>query len=254
MASGSVFSGTLQTITSTKLEELSKQRTAFEKQHAALLFAAKAEQDPLQRLEVVVEGIKLCFGVKTRKDQDGRPGRVISGGTRNSRLETDLKSLDRFLEQARFDPSVSKDVLENWENKLLQYIAVRATKFQYADLYGKLVTEWLSLEKTTTADGGVELGESFEQLPSAKRLEARTEWEKSVFEPAAVDLLALKAYLERLFVADKKGVASSLEHLRKKVEEFENNLAGSSHFNKHTLHEVSSDFRLAFEREAGSAW
>lgn len=240
MASGSVFSGTLQTITSTKLDELSKQRTTFNKQYNALLSSLQSEKDPLQRLIIVIDGTKLCLGVKTTasKDGDTRPGRVISGGTRNGRLETDLKNVDRFLDQARFDPSMSTDILQDWENKLLRYVSVQDTKFQYADLYGKLVTEWLSSEKPAAADGDVEMGESFEELPSAERLEARKEWEKSVFEPATIELPALRAYLERLFVTDKKMVASSLNNLRTKVENFEVSLASSSQFNAHTLHWV----------------
>jgi hypothetical protein len=240
MSSGSVFSGTLQTITSTKLEELSKQRTAFNKQHEALLSAAEAEKDPLKRLIAVTDSTKLCLGVKTATHTGGGglPGRVISGGTRNGQLETDLKNLDRFLDQARFDPSVSPDILEEWENKMRRYVTVQATKYQYADLYAKLVTEWLASEKkeeTARADGDVEMGESFEKLPSAKRLEARREWEKSVFEPAAVDLLALKAYLERLFITGKKAVASAIMELRRKVAEFEASLASSSQFTPHTM-------------------
>ncbi|KAF3053126.1 hypothetical protein E8E11_009794 [Didymella keratinophila] len=240
MSSGSVFSGTLQTITGTKLEELSKQRTTFDRQHEALLSAAEAEKDPLKRLIGVTDSTKLCLGVKTAAHADGggRPGRVISGGTRNGRLETDLKNLDRFLDQARFDPSVSPDVLEEWENKMRSYVTVQATKYQYADLYAKLVTEWLASEKkeeTTPADGDVEMGDSFEELSSAKRLEARTQWEKYVFEPAVVNLPALNAYLERLFITDKKAVASAIMELRRKVADFEVSLASSSQFTPHTM-------------------
>jgi predicted DNA-binding protein YlxM (UPF0122 family) len=238
MASGSVFSGTLHTITSTKLEELSKQRTTFTQRHAALLSAAKAEQDPLQRLKVVADGTKLCLNVKTAASEDeGRSGRVISGGTHNSQLETDLRNLDRFLEQARFDPSVSIKVLKDWENKLLQYLSVQATKFQYADLYGKLVAEWLSPEKSAPAGGGDDdkMSESFDELPSAKRLAARTEWENSVFEPATVDVSALKVYLERLFIAEKKSVASSLKNLRSKIKAFEGDLKHPEQFNTSSL-------------------
>lgn len=115
-SSGSVFSATLQTITTTKLEELAKQREAFESKYAALLTAVKAEQDTFKRLFLLLDGAKLCLSVKTdtKKGKDGRPGPVVAGGTRHSRLETDLKNLDRFLEQARFDPSVSAKVLEDW--------------------------------------------------------------------------------------------------------------------------------------------
>lgn len=259
MSSGSVFSGTLQTITSTKLEELSKQRTTFNKQHGALISAADAEKDPLKRLIGVTDSTKLCLGVKTAAHADGggRPGRVISGGTRNGRLETDLKNLDRFLDQARFDPSVSPDVLEEWENKMRRYVTVQATKYQYADLYAKLVTEWLTSEKkeeNASAEGDVEMGDSFEELPSAKRLEARREWEKSVFEPAAINLPALHAYLERLFITDKKAVASAMLELRRKVADFELGLASSSQFNPHTMRWVikslqSSDLLSNDKRE-----
>jgi len=224
MAPGSVFSETLQTITTTKLEELAQQRTAFDKDHTALLAAVEAEQDPLKRLVLLVDGTKSCLGVKTssRKSKDGR-------------LETDLKNLDRFLEQARFDPSVSAKVLEGWEATLQQYLSVQSTKYKFADLYGKLVTEWLSSEKTAAPDGDVEMTESFEELPGAKKLAARAEWEKSVFEPADIDIQALKTYLEQLFVTDKTSAVSAMQNLRDKVEEFESSLAGPAQFTVATL-------------------
>jgi hypothetical protein len=241
MGSGSVFSETLQTITTTKLEELAQQRIAFDEEYAALLAAAKAEQDPLKRLILLADGTKSCLGVKTsnpnHKSNDMRPGLVISGGTRNPRLETDLRNLDRFLEQAEFDPSVSAKVLEDWEEILLQYLSIQASKFQYADLYGKLVTEWLSSEKATaTRTGGdVEMSDSFEELPGAKKLAARTEWEKNVFEPAFVDVEALKAYLEQLFITDKKASAKAIKDLRSQVERFESSLSGPARFDVPTL-------------------
>lgn len=119
-----------------------------------------------------------------------------------------------------------------------RYVTVHATKYQYADLYAKLVTEWLISEKkevTASPDEDVEMGDSFEELPSAKRLKARREWEKSVFEPAAVNLPALYTYLERLFIADKKAVASAILELRRKVADFELRLASSPQFNAHTM-------------------
>lgn len=256
MTSGSVFSGTLQTITSAKLEELSNHHSTFQKQHATLLSAAKEERDPLRRLIQVVNDTKLCLGVKTTSANanGSRPGRVITGGTRNSRLETDLMNVDRFLDQARFDPSVSPDVLKEWEEKLMRHVTIQATKFQYASLYGKLVTEWLSSEQTGVAVGDVGMSDSFEELPSVKKLEARREWEKSVFEPAPVNLAALKAYLEQLFDTDKKKAASALSDLRKKVRNFESSLTSSSQFYSHTLQWVikslqSSDLLSNEKRE-----
>jgi hypothetical protein len=240
-SSGSVFSETLQTITSTKLEELAKKRTTFENQYAALLAKTQAEQDPLKRLTLLVDGAKVCFGVKTvprKNNDDGRLGRVIPGGTSNPRLETDLKNLDRFLEQARFDPSVSPKVLKDWEEPMFQYLSVQSLKYQYADLYGKLVTEWLSSEKKGgSSDNDVEMTESFEEVPGAKKLEARTEWERSVFEPANIDVDAVKDYLGKLFGQNgrKKYVDKAFKVMKEKVVLFEGTMASSGQFNSHSL-------------------
>lgn len=236
-SAGSVFSETLQTITTTKLEELAKQRISFEEKYAALRAAAEAETDLFKRVALLLDGIKGCLGVKTsmKKGADGQSGRVIVGATGNPRLEKDLSNLERFFEQARFDPSVSSKVLENWEKTLLDYLSVQSTKFQYADLYGKLVTEWLSSEKVTPTGGDTDMTESFEELPGPKRLAARAEWEKNVFEPASVDTEALKTYLHQLFIADKKDGLAALRELREGVEAFESSLNDSSQFNTYNL-------------------
>jgi hypothetical protein len=242
-SSGSVFGETLQTITTTKLEGLAKQRTTFEKEYAALFDTAKAETDTLKRVCLLVEGTKSCLGVK-------------SGGSRNSRLETDLKNFDRFLEQARFDPSVSPKVLDDWEKTLLQYLSIQSTKLQYADLYGKLVTEWLSPEKPATDDVDVEMTESFEEIiPGAKKLASRTDWEKSVFQSADVNEQTLKSYLADLFMTNNKDGAAAIRELQEKVEAFERSLDSSTQFTKHILRSTiqglqNSDLLSNEKREA----
>jgi len=255
-SSGSVFGATLKTITTTKLEELAKQRAVFEEEYAALTTAAKAEADPLKRVCLLLDGSKTCLGFQTEKEtKDGRVGRVISGTSRNLRLETDLKNLDRFVEQARFDPSVSNKVLSDWEKTLLQYLSVQSTKYQYADLYGKLVTEWLSSEKSATDDGDVEMGESFEEVPGAKKLASRAAWEKDVFQAAEVDEQALRSYLDELFQTNKKDSSAAIRELRKTVENFEANLNYSTPFDPHSLRStieglLNSDLLSNEKREA----
>ncbi|KAL1791923.1 hypothetical protein ACET3X_009674 [Alternaria dauci] len=235
-SSGSVFGATLQTITTTKLEELAKQRAVFEEEYAALVAAAKVETDPLKRLCLLLDGSKTCLGLQTEKrSKNGRTGQVIGGSSKNTRLETDLKNLDRFIEQARFDPSVSSKVLSDWEETLLRYLSIQSTRFQYADLYGKLVTEWLSSEGHTSEDGHVEMGEDFEELPGAKKLASRAEWEKDVFHAAEVDEQALRSYLDELFKTDSKDGSTAILELRQKVEDFELSFKGSTSFNNYTL-------------------
>jgi hypothetical protein len=81
-SSGSVFSETLQTITTTKLEELAEQRQTFEKQYAALLDAVSKETDLAKRVSILVDGTKSCLGVMTGPSTSKTAGRVLVGATR----------------------------------------------------------------------------------------------------------------------------------------------------------------------------
>ena len=242
-SSGSVYSATLQTITNTKLEELSKKRHEFEEKHHALLSDIQHEEDALNRLARLVNGVKSCFGIKTtplKTNDGGRLGRAIYGGTTNGPLETDLRNIDRFLEQARYDPSLSSNIVKQWNDCLLEHLRVQSLRFQYADLYGKLVTEWLSTErsKTTSSDQDVDMAESFEEVPGGKKLESRAEWERSVFEPALVDVEALNVYLNDLFKTkdpEQKLRLKALQALRSSVKEFEMRLAATGQFSVHSL-------------------
>lgn len=224
--SGSVFSQTLQDITATKLDELSKRRTAFENEKATILAALQAEKDGIQRLVVLAKGVKTCYP-----------------GTENKprQLHTELHNLDLFLAQARFDPSISDTLLQKWESSLLRHLDTMSLKYSYAALYAQLVTEWLSVGKADTATvsaGDDGMAEPFEDLGSAQRLEARQQWEKDVFEEGQVDEDALQNYLEGLFInepQDKKEKARALQNLKASIADFERKLASPDLFNHKTL-------------------
>jgi hypothetical protein len=245
-SSGSLFSETLHDITTTKLVELSKKYESFEREYSALLAAVRLEEDPLERLFKLVDGVKSCFSVKTsvikgdNKASSRKFGPVISGSTNNPRLETDLKNLDRFLEQARYDPSVSAKLLREWQETLLQHLSVQSLRLQYATLYGQLVTEWLASEKepedSSAAD--VEMAEVFEQVPSGKKLESRAAWERDVFEEKVINKDNLGKWLDELFGFNnesKRDVLKAFKILQGSVEAFEHALATPQQFNQYTL-------------------
>ncbi|TAQ86971.1 hypothetical protein B7494_g4704 [Chlorociboria aeruginascens] len=240
MSSGGVFSETLQSITTTKLREISKKRAIFEEQKAFLLTAAQSETDQKKRLHILVNGIKQCFDVETeerkRGDRRGGPGRIIASSTNNSILKVKLKNLERFLEQARYDPSLSPKLLEDWERSLTRELRVQSLKYQYATLYGELVTEWLSSEQAEVSDDPPKDFEPFEIKP-AENNKQRAEWENLVFEPFDSDPTAIGAYLEALFSkgGTNKQAAKALEELRKSVHAFEMSLSAPSQFNDHVL-------------------
>ena len=45
-------------------------------------------------------------------------------------------------------------MLANWEKLLIRQLDMQALQYQYAWLYGELVTEWLSSDKEKEADLG----------------------------------------------------------------------------------------------------
>lgn len=234
-SSGSVFSATLQEITNTKLDELSKRRSRFEEAKAFILASIRTEDDAVKRVITLSDGVKKCFDIKLDKT-----GKVMTEQTKHRELEIELKNLDRFLDQAKCDPSVSSKMLDAWQESLLRHLDMQSLRFQYASLYAQLVTEWLSGDKEEegAAGGDVEMGEAFEVVGSAAKLESRMKWEGMAFEAAEVDEAALTQYLDHLFGVDdkqKKDVAGALKRLRKDVYEFETNLSAPNQFDVQTL-------------------
>ncbi|KAI0426110.1 hypothetical protein F5Y09DRAFT_346004 [Xylaria sp. FL1042] len=222
-SSGSVFSETLQEITNTKLEELSKRRTAFEKTRADVIFRLENETDPLKRLGLLSQGVKD----------------ILPGQSKNPALELELKNLQSFMAQSRYDPSITPQMMRSWEESLLRHLNTQSSKFEYASLYAQLVTEWLSTEKAASGAGeDVDMAEGFEDVGDSMKKEARRGWEKVVFEPVEVNGDALKAYLIQLFGLrdeSKPAKAKALEQLRKKLTELENTLAAPKQFNSTSL-------------------
>jgi predicted DNA-binding protein YlxM (UPF0122 family) len=227
-SSGSVFSETLQEITNTKLQELSKRRSRFEEAKAAILSSVEAEKDAVKRLVILSDGVKKCFSIKLTKEN-----KVILRRTTHKRLEIDLRNLDRFLGQAKTDPSVSPKILATWEESLVRQLDMQALQYQYAWLYGELVTEWLSGDKEKEPEADVEMGEAFEDVGDQAKLQSRMDWENTVFQAANVDTKALNSYLSHLFSSsnkDKKTMANSLKSLRQSVADHEASMSTPDQF------------------------
>ncbi|OBS18794.1 hypothetical protein FPOA_10522 [Fusarium poae] len=227
-SSGSVFSETLQEITNTKLQELSKRRSRFEQAKASILSSIDEEQDAVKRLVALSDGVKKSFGIKI--DQENK---VILGRTKFKHLEIDLRNLDRFIGQVKIDPSVSPKMLADWEKLLVRQLDMQALQYQYAWLYGELVTEWLSGDKEKDQEADVEMGEAFEDVGEQAKLQSKIEWESIVFEPAIVDTNAITKYLDHLFgvsAKEKKNIASSLQRLQKSVSSHEARISTPDQF------------------------
>ncbi|KAL8870608.1 MAG: hypothetical protein Q9174_003387 [Haloplaca sp. 1 TL-2023] len=234
-SNGSAHTQTLQKITYTKLDELEKKRMVFDEQRHQTTEVAAQEQDAVRKVAALAQGMRTCFAIPT-----DRNGRIIRRGSNNRRLEVDLKNLDRFLSQARYDPSISTDVVEKWQQTLLRHLDVQSVKYEYASLYGKLTKQWLSAKEskeTVYSDEDVEMSE-YEHISGGKKLESRREWEHTAFEPANIDKFDIKTMLRSMFAAnahDSKNMREALKTLRNKVEEFEQSLAEPRVFNSDNL-------------------
>ncbi|KUJ08149.1 uncharacterized protein LY89DRAFT_629916 [Mollisia scopiformis] len=233
-----VFSETLQSITTTKLNELSKKRKAFEDQKTFHLSIAGKESNHLERVRLLADGVKKCFSVRNvtrRTDGRNSPIRIVDGVPH---LEVLLKNLEFFLEQAKYDPSISTTLLSDWEKSLVKTLKVRSLKYEYATLYGKLVTEWLDAEKSSDIPDDMSmLSEDFEKVERTAKEESRAEWEKTVFEPFETDQIAISEFLRNLFGEDgnKKLALTALNALRRSVATFETSLRAPGQFNDGVL-------------------
>ncbi|KAI0145551.1 hypothetical protein GGR57DRAFT_479898 [Xylariaceae sp. FL1272] len=234
LAGGSVFSETLQEITNAKLEELSKRRSQFENTKAKILADLDHEKATLERLRILSQGVKECYSMKTTES-----GEILTNHSRSPELEVELKHLESFLAQGKYDPSISTHTMAKWEESLLRHLNTQSSKFQYASLYAQLVTEWLSTEKAAANPGeDIAMSEGFEDVGDSMKKNYRAQWEKIVFESADVNDADLKTYLARLFRlghAEKSAKVKALDKLREDVKAFETTMAMPNQFNAGTL-------------------
>ncbi|KAI7230782.1 hypothetical protein KC330_g6784 [Hortaea werneckii] len=232
---GSLFSQTLQEITSHKLSELSKKRDRFEYDRQRCISLSQRDEDLTGTLVTISDIIKQHFGITAAGDQG------VHGSTKDSQLETDLRNLDRFLAQAKYDPTVSSKLLRRWQKTLLRYMDVQSLKYTYAWLYGQLTTEWLSttgLPSSGVAKDDEEMAD-FEHVSGSKKLENRARWEQSVFQETNVDPAAVKNMLNQVLETSApdspKVIPRATEKLRESVRAFESKFTTSENFNVRTL-------------------
>ena len=229
-STGSVFSQTLQDITTTKLEELAKKRQSYEDRKEAVLADSRKQKDPVSALKTLAEGVKACFAIQAKD------GRVVRGGSGHPRLEVDLRNLDRFLDQARFDPSISSTIIAQWRNTMLEHLEMQSHRYAYADLYGQLTMEWLSSakSKTGTADrDAMDTSHDFEEVSSRRKLESRQLWEQNVFHPVQVDIMEIRLFLNEIF--QTKESTKALQQFRENLGKFEASLATPNQFSQNNL-------------------
>ncbi|KAL5533901.1 hypothetical protein ACEPAG_361 [Sanghuangporus baumii] len=208
--SAEAFSETLRFITTVKLSELDKKNTKF-REHVSHV-SEKADQhtdiDAIAHLEVLADGLREWPGART--------------------ADFNLRDIERYLEQARKDPSFPSSVLDDWNRQAQAQFDNEGTRFDFARLFGMLVNDWLrskspkSQEPITASDIHSQhrspSRETFEKVSRKETIEQKEKLESIIFEEKKIDASALESYLDGLFV--DKEAKDELEKMRLRIGSF----------------------------------
>ncbi|KAJ5204580.1 uncharacterized protein N7498_005459 [Penicillium cinerascens] len=236
---------TLKSITSTKINELSKQRALFDKRKDEILADANAASDLHTRVRTLLDGLSRLEGFpKDALDKDDLDLDVDSSDD-DSNLEmrspgmgqlqpADHTNIRRFLLQGRYDASITEATLREWIARLEKELRYLELKHEHGSFYSKMVTEWLTqLDEHTTSSTVDQADEakstksdtSFENVGRAEMHEQRAKWESLVFTAAThIDKNSIRTYLDDLFTKTKLS-QQALKELRENIQKFANNLA-----------------------------
>ncbi|EEP76423.1 predicted protein [Uncinocarpus reesii 1704] len=210
-AQNSVLSQTLQALTTTKIEELEKQRQTYEAAKNKILASARDAGDDIRE----------------------RIARLYKGALELQLLqEFELQNMVRWLDQSRYDPTVPESMLVSFETELRSSLDRHTRKLDLADLYSRLLIEWVSSPGSNEPEPELlEEGEAFDivqDIQKEKLQQLRERFEKVVFEPLITDEMEIVEYLESLFAGDDRQQA--LKHIRSRVSDY-----GESLFNTNPL-------------------
>ncbi|KAF2269164.1 hypothetical protein CC78DRAFT_575267 [Lojkania enalia] len=228
---------TLHHVTERKLSKLAAHREKYEADKDAILAKVNAASDRRGKVQALLDGFEL-YGIKP------------------SNNDLSLKNLERFIHQAKHDPSVSNSLLQDWQCKLERELDVKSLKYEYAALFGRLVTEWIrnpnsqaSMLGSTKSeyDSDSELSEVFSQVGRKEMHEQRAEWEQYAFTERKVDQHKIEEYLNEIFgttLQAKKIKKTPLQLLRdsmKNVMDFKSDLQSPKRTNNPVLQNVVAD-------------
>jgi hypothetical protein len=210
MANASSFlSQTLQSITVTKKREQDKRKKTFEARKAKLLQAVDTSGDQTAKLEALLSGVQdLSFSNKGVWYVDNDQ-------------EKSVQNMKRYLEQSKHDPSVSMKILHRFETKIRDKLDQESQRFDFANLYYRLLTEWTSSDSKPIAASErkeEELDGSFEHVQRYNLQNLKDKFSKVAFTPLETDEVEIDNYLSSLF--DDDHAENILKDLRADVARF----------------------------------
>ncbi|KAG8532890.1 uncharacterized protein KY384_002768 [Bacidia gigantensis] len=214
--SSAVLSKTLQSLTTTKVKELRKQKEAFEDKKSEVI--RQVDSSPQQRTKV-----KLLLKALV----EGDAGNLLKFQVGD---DPSFERVRRFLDQSEYDSLVDNQLLGEYEADLRQKLGQQTTKFEFADLYSRLLTEWLTAgagssgpANDMTPDDSSSMDGSFAMVEKDRLQQLRDKFAEVVFTPLTTDDSKITEYLEDVFGDDD--TVKPLAALRARVQEFGRTLA-----------------------------
>ncbi|KAF9890341.1 hypothetical protein FE257_006007 [Aspergillus nanangensis] len=196
MAAVSALSQTLQSLTSSKIRELEKQKTAYENRKANIY--ADADQQPtlFNRVETLLTGTN----------------KIYPDASNDNKIE----NIERALRQHRYDSAVTEAMLAEFEQELRDRLDKYSRKLRTADLYSRLLTQWTTAPEDGVQESSSEADYMMVDDGQKQRLKQLCDqFEEVVFTPQETNKDAIKQFLDGLFPdEDGKG---NLKWLREQV-------------------------------------
>jgi hypothetical protein len=192
-AESKLLSQTLQSITATKKHEQDRRRNAFEDSKSKVFEAIAHNPNDRARVEVLLSAYTtLTIGNKATfvVDQDRKDS---------------VQNIHRYLEQTRYDPSVSSEIIQGFEHKLSKKFVQESHRFAFASLYYRLVGEWNDGEgKPMEPPEEVERGlsGSYEHVQKYTLEKLQDKFSDVVFTPLLTDEAKIDTYMNSLFEDD----------------------------------------------------
>ena len=124
-----LMSTTLAT-TMSKLNQVERQRTRFEEGKASLSHLVDHEENLVKKVQILYDGWKKLPLMRQNE----------------STAESFLINIERFLAQARCDPSISAVRVRQWLNHFTIRLDAQSQRYRYASLHKNIIEEWLGSE------------------------------------------------------------------------------------------------------------
>lgn len=209
MAGSSFLSQTLQSITTTKMQEQDKRRKTFETRKAKLVESAEASADDRTKLAILLSGFRDL-------SSSNKGVWYVDEDRKNL-----VQNVGRYLEQSSRDPSMSSAVLRQFERDMHQKLGQESQRFSFADLYYRLLSEWTDAKSAPIVESErkeEDLDGSFEYIQKYTLQNLKDKFSSVVFTPLETDEVKIDAYLSSLF--DDDYATELLDSMRKQIADF----------------------------------